>query len=667
MPLPTPKLDTRRFQDIVDEAKRLIPRYCPEWTDHNVSDPGITLIELFAWMTDLLLYRTNQVPDRMYVKFLELIGVRLDPPRAARAPVTFYLSAPQPNEVTIPEDTEVATVRTETSEAVIFTTEADLTIRPPKLVGAYSRAALGGNAGDWTVHDLRQLELPGQTIDVFSGNPSPGDAFYLAFAADHGQHVLALALDCTLAGGAGVDPTNPPLAWQVYQGGATRWGACVLEYDGTGGFNTPGEVILRLPVMTEAEIQGVRAYWLRCILTDAQAGPNSYRVSPQLQRLQVEARGGSVGARHAVTVRDEILGSSDGTPGQSFRLLHAPLLARDPQRDRLAVALPGEASSAWTEVADFADSGPMDRQYTLDSSDGALAFGPSLLQPDGSVYAFGAVPPKDSLLRMLRYQYGGGTEGNLPPGAIAVAKSSIPYVAHVKNWEPAIGGRNAQSLDDAKLRAPQALRTRTRAVTADDYEFLAGQVVGVARARCLAPGAQPGGATDPKPGQVFVIVLPQVDAPAGPHQPEQLRLSPELRAAVLANLDEHRVLGTTLDVREPSYRWLSVQALLHLRGVSDSVMVAETQRQATDALAAYLNPYIGGPDGNGWPFGRPLHLSELFGLLQRLPTVEYIESVEVRLVDPSGQTEPRIAPPTVELPPHGLFCSWQHRVQATAG
>ena len=85
MPLPTPKLDTRRFQDIVDEAKRLIPRYCPEWTDHNVSDPGITLIELFAWMTDLLLYRTNQVPDRMYVKFLELIGVRLDPPRAARA------------------------------------------------------------------------------------------------------------------------------------------------------------------------------------------------------------------------------------------------------------------------------------------------------------------------------------------------------------------------------------------------------------------------------------------------------------------------------------------------------------------------------------------------------------------------------------------------------
>ena len=107
MPLETPRLDDRRFQDIVDEAKSRIPRYCPEWTDHNVSDPGVALIELFAWMTDLLLYRVNQVPDKLYVKFLELIGVRLEPPRAARAPVTFYLSAAQPTDVSIAEGTEV--------------------------------------------------------------------------------------------------------------------------------------------------------------------------------------------------------------------------------------------------------------------------------------------------------------------------------------------------------------------------------------------------------------------------------------------------------------------------------------------------------------------------------------------------------------------------------
>src|SRR5215210_206050 len=133
MPLPTVTLDDRHFQDIVDQAKTLIPHYCPEWTDHNVSDPGVAMIELFAWMTDLLLYRVNQVPDKVYVKFLEMIGVQLAPPRAANAPVTFYLSAAQPVEVTIPRETEVATVRTETSSAVTFTTEANLTIRPPTM------------------------------------------------------------------------------------------------------------------------------------------------------------------------------------------------------------------------------------------------------------------------------------------------------------------------------------------------------------------------------------------------------------------------------------------------------------------------------------------------------------------------------------------------------
>src|SRR5437879_13926489 len=132
MPLETPRLDDRRFQDIVDEAKSRIPRYCPEWTDHNVSDPGVALIELFAWMTDMLLYRVNQVPDKLYIKFLELIGIRQDPPRPARAPVTLYLSAPQLTDLIIPEGPEAATPRTETGPATLFTTEADLPSRPRK-------------------------------------------------------------------------------------------------------------------------------------------------------------------------------------------------------------------------------------------------------------------------------------------------------------------------------------------------------------------------------------------------------------------------------------------------------------------------------------------------------------------------------------------------------
>src|ERR1043166_7508899 len=128
MTLPVPNLDDRRFQDLVDDAKRLGQHKCPEWSDHNVSDPGVTLIELFAWMTDQLLYRLNRVPDRNYVKFLELIGVRLFPPAAAHAPVTFWLSAPQPATVTIPTGTEVATVRTGSQPPVVFSTTEDRAI-----------------------------------------------------------------------------------------------------------------------------------------------------------------------------------------------------------------------------------------------------------------------------------------------------------------------------------------------------------------------------------------------------------------------------------------------------------------------------------------------------------------------------------------------------------
>ena len=77
MGLKTPRLDDRSFNDLVEEARARIPLYAPEWTDHNLSDPGITLIELFAWMTDIVLYRLNRVPDKHFVKFMELIGLRL--------------------------------------------------------------------------------------------------------------------------------------------------------------------------------------------------------------------------------------------------------------------------------------------------------------------------------------------------------------------------------------------------------------------------------------------------------------------------------------------------------------------------------------------------------------------------------------------------------------
>src|SRR5579875_3141744 len=152
MALPAPNLDDRRFQQFVDDAKRYVQQRCPEWTDHNVSDPGVTLIETVAYMVDQLVYRLNRVPDKNYLAFLDLLGVTLFPPGAARAPITFWLSAAQQQTVTVPGGTEIATERPDAEQATVFTTLADLAIVSCELIAVLSRPArsrCGWTAG-WT-------------------------------------------------------------------------------------------------------------------------------------------------------------------------------------------------------------------------------------------------------------------------------------------------------------------------------------------------------------------------------------------------------------------------------------------------------------------------------------------------------------------------------------
>ena len=128
--LPEIVLDDRHFQDLVNEARVRVARRCPEWTDHNVSDPGITLIELFAWLTETLIYRVNRIPAKLHVALLELLGMRLRPPTAARTDLRFRLAAP-PEEST--SSSRSARPRWRRSgmgadEPVVFQTDEDFTI-----------------------------------------------------------------------------------------------------------------------------------------------------------------------------------------------------------------------------------------------------------------------------------------------------------------------------------------------------------------------------------------------------------------------------------------------------------------------------------------------------------------------------------------------------------
>ena len=125
--IPSPKLDDRTFKDIVDEAVSLIPRYAPEWTNHNPADPGITLIELAAWMTDLLIYRLNQVPEKNYVAFLNLLGIKLRAPRAAKALLQFKLVDGVAKQ-RVPRGTQVSTPQAGDDSTVTFETARDLVV-----------------------------------------------------------------------------------------------------------------------------------------------------------------------------------------------------------------------------------------------------------------------------------------------------------------------------------------------------------------------------------------------------------------------------------------------------------------------------------------------------------------------------------------------------------
>src|SRR5207248_5367003 len=127
----------------------------------------------------------------------------------------------------------------------------------------------------------------------------------------------------------------------------------------------------------------------------------------------------------------------------------------------------------WTRVESFADSGPTERHFVLDPVAGEVAFGPAVREADGSLRHYGAVPPKDAVVRIPRYRTGGGQAGNVARGAISVLKSSIPYVTRVENRVGATGGVDTEDVDAAKVRGPIVLRTRNRAVTVEDYEELA--------------------------------------------------------------------------------------------------------------------------------------------------------------------------------------------------
>ena len=434
--------------------------------------------------------------------------------------------------------------------------------------------------------------------------------------------------------------------------------------DTTKGFNAGGgEIDLQMPESTAlAQLAAERWHWVRCRLVEDGLPDRSYRRPPLIDSITAHVVGALVPAHHAARVANEELGVSDGTPAQTFHVRLVPALEPSSADELLEVREQGSLEWVpWTAVDSFADSRADDRHFRFDPASGRVELGPAILAPRKGWVQHGAVPPKGATLRMAAYHHGGGARGNVAPAALRVLRKGIPGVASVRNEAAARGGVDAETIDVGRQRAELELRTRDRAVTAQDFEFLAGEATPrVARARCGRP-------QDGKAIPVYVLPAVPDRFPEPPRALDFDDLTPEkeVLAQVRAYLDERRVLGTSVDVQPVRLRGVQVAVDARVERFADPLRVEHEIRRA---LYRYVNPFGGSleDDPEGWGFGRAVTEGELRAAVHTVPRVKRISLLRIYECDPTTrEVRPNAAGAALVIGRDELICSGNHAVSCS--
>lgn len=648
-----PAIDDRRYDDIVAEIRTRIARYAPEWrpgqsawTDVNDNDPGITLAQVFAWQADMLLYRLNKVPALNYIKFLELLGIELAPAEPAAAEVTFPLKTTPgtPPIIVVPSRTALSADPGDGQPPLTFETVQALTALRAKLDAVLVKEFLDYNdvtsANDDAVHGYAPFgSTAPDTAELALGfndpgpEPIPETELDLAIVVQ-GDTGASGYLQCTGVQSPRCAPAR--VHWDYWNG--TRWVQLKLLKDDSLAFTRSGHVRLRLPAAGSMQTlklvptQSTARYWIRAVLDKGQ-----YENPPSILAIRTN----TVAVEQAQTFQDEVLGGSDGSRNQVFQLANKPVVGGSL---RLEIQQSDTGYEPWTEVPDFFGAGPADEDYVLNRTTGRILCGDGVNgaipvayvnNPDGNVVA-------------REYRVGGGMRGNVGAGLITTMLSPIPGVddGAVGNLQAAFGGRDEETLDDAKKRAPQSIKSRNRAVTAEDFEFLATRAGNVRRAKAL-PLYDPRFPGTPVPGVVSVIVVPDSQAPNPMPSDGTLR-------AVCACLDARRLLTTELYVLRPQYQLIEITGLV----IADDTADLATVSQAIDAaLVQYFHPLTGGEDGLGWPFGGTIYYSRVY---QHVFAVDGVASITTLTITLDGVPYPACT--DVPLAAHALLYSQTHGV-----
>lgn len=694
-----PNLDDRTWQDLVDQMQALIPRYAPRWTDHNPSDLGMTLIELFAWLAEQVIYRLNRVPEKNYIAFLNLLGIVRDPATPARTYLTFFDGKQL---VTVQQGTQVQTAGSETDSPIVFETDDSVTVLPTDL-----KAVLWFE-DDVTYRNVtRQLTEPPTSRLTLTLKPGTMPTLCLGFSAATAEAVrLLLHLARPVRVRPGATSGEPPVpevevSWFYPEAGKhpLNWSEAVFSADaapanpqraveqwresGAISFSPPAAWPALLPTDWQADITPAPAtpsedavpavstplHWVAVRFTN----PLATTVTLEVDQVLFN----TVSARNALSVTEAApdVFTGTGQPYQRYTLRHHPLLVEpgsvDPYRWlRVTVGTAPADGPVWRPVDEFLAA--EDDVFRISMTTGELQFGN---YDDQTKLGRGTIPPAGSTITVTYRYVGGGANGNVGAGTLAVLTNPPDEVRalRVHNLTTATGGSDEEPIEETLRRAPDELRTHSRAVTVEDYEFLAREAsTDVARAFCLTPRNNEEGQpwqyanVDRSPGKVTVIVVPHTGPDA-----DRPRPSTELLREVQAYLDRRRDLTADLTVRGPLYLPVTVTATVTLFGrLGDTGADPEAlKRELTERVTAFLHPVTGGADGRGWSLGQRVQTSALFTVMMPRADVGYISDLKVAALLPEYLSSPVIdlktqrpvalgeAGPSVRVTDYELVCS----------
>jgi hypothetical protein len=312
--------------------------------------------------------------------------------------------------------------------------------------------------------------------------------------------------------------------------------------------------------------------------------------------------------------------------------------------NRLVVELQEEGNwRPWVITEEsLGEAGPDDRYVILDRSEGILTFGNGLN---------GRIPETGQPIRARVYHHSDGAKGNLPAGKKWNIRPPTGATLPGENLTPAHGGADPESIEELKLRAQADLHLRQRGVTGEDIEKLASTTPGLRVARAIAfPNVHPEISDQIRvPGHTTVVVIPFQREPLtldeeGSNRPRPPEPTREFLETVQRHLENHRLLGTTVSVTKPVFIPVQVTATIHLK---KNAVLAEVQFLATREINNFLDPLTGGPEEKpGWPLGRNVFPSEVYQVLNKVPGVNYVESVIVVNQETEGPlTIPRFGLP----------------------